>query len=49
MNVFLWPLCNWRYKDLSMSRDQKVVTLLTPMENYVMDFYQGVVCYTAQI
>ena len=28
----LWPL-NWRYKDLSMSRDQKVTKLLSPTEN----------------
>ena len=28
----LWPLCNSRYKDLSVSRDQKVVTLLPIME-----------------
>ena len=34
--------------DLSMSRPQKVMTLLIPMENYPMDFYQGVV-FTAQI
>ena len=24
----LWPLYNWRYKDLSMSSDEKVMTLL---------------------
>ena len=24
----LLPLCNWRYKDLSMSHDQKVMTIL---------------------
>ena len=22
-----WPLCDWRYKDLSMPRDQKVMAL----------------------
>ena len=22
----LWPLCNWRYKDLLLSRDQMVMT-----------------------
>ena len=26
------PLCNLRYKDLSMSHDQKVIILLPPME-----------------
>ena len=31
-----------------MSRGQKVMTLLTPMEKCSMDFYQGVV-FTAQI
>ena len=30
--VALLPLCNLRYKDLSMSRDQKVMVLLPPME-----------------
>ena len=33
---------NWGCKDLSMSRDQKVMTLLPPMENCPMNFYQGV-------
>ena len=28
----LCPLCNWRYKDLSVSCDRKVVTLLPIME-----------------
>ena len=36
-------LYNWRYKDLSMSRDQKVMTLLPPIEKYPIDFYDGVV------
>ena len=31
-----------------MSRDQKVMTLLPPMEKYPMDLYEGVV-FTAQI
>ena len=31
-----------------MSRDEKVMTLLTPMKKFAMDFYQGVV-FTAQI
>ena len=35
----LWPLYNWRYKDLSLSRDQKVMTLLPPMEKCPIDFY----------
>ena len=44
------PFClyNWRYKDLSMSHDQKVTKLLPPMEKCPMDFYQSVV-YTTQI
>ena len=37
-----------RHKDLSMSRDQKVMTLLPPVEKCCMDFYQGV-AFTAQI
>ena len=41
-------LCNWRYEDLSMSRDRKVMTLLAIMEKSPMDFYQEVV-FTAQI
>ena len=28
----MWHLYNWRYKDLSLSCDEKVITLLTPME-----------------
>ena len=32
-----WPLYNWRYKDLSMSRDQKVMTLLPPIEKCPID------------
>ena len=44
----LWPLYNWKYKDLSMSRDQKVMTLLPQMEKCPMVFYQGVV-FTAYI
>ena len=32
-----WPLCNWRYKDLSMSRDQKIMTLLPPIEECPID------------
>ena len=37
----LWLL---RYQDLSMSHDQKVMTL-SPMEKCSMDFYQGVDFY----
>ena len=44
----LCGLYNWKYKDLSMSRDQKVMKLLPPMEKCPMTFYQGVV-FTAQI
>ena len=32
-----WPLYNWRYKDLSMSRDQKLMTLLPPIEKCPID------------
>ena len=32
--------------DLSLSRDQKVMTLLPPMEKCPMDFYHGVVFAT---
>ena len=39
----LWPLYNWRYKDLSMSHDQKVMTLLPQMEKSPFDFYHRVV------
>ena len=28
-NWSLWLLCNWRYKELSVSRDQKVMKLLS--------------------
>ena len=35
-------LYNWRYKDLSMSRDQKVMALLSPMEKCPINFYYGV-------
>ena len=31
-----------------MSHDQKVITLLPPMEKYTMDFYQGVVFLLAK-
>ena len=41
-------LYNWGYKDLSISHDQKVMTLLPPMEKFPMDFCQEVV-FTAQI
>ena len=43
MSIALWPLYNWRYKDFSMSCDQKVMTVLPPM-----DFNQGGV-FTDQI
>ena len=33
----LWPLYNWRYIDLSMSHDQKVMTLLPPIEKSPID------------
>ena len=36
-------LYNWRYKDLSMSHDQKVMMLLPPMEKCPIDFCHGVV------
>ena len=39
---------DWRYNNLSMSRDQKVITLLPKMDKYPMDFYQ-VVVFTTQI
>ena len=38
----------WRYKDLSKSRDQKVMALLLPMEKCLMDFFQ-ILAFTAQI
>ena len=31
-------LYNWRYKDLLMPRDQKVIALLSPMENCPINF-----------
>ena len=37
-----------RYKNLSMSHDKKVMTLLPSIEKCTMDFYRGVV-FTAQI
>ena len=33
---------NWRYKDLSTSRGQKVMTLLPPMKKYPINFYHRV-------
>ena len=36
----------WRCKDLLMSRDQKLMTLLTPLDKCLMEFYQGVVLTT---
>ena len=39
---------NWRYKDLSTSRGQKVMTLLPPMKKCPINFYHGV-AFTAQI
>ena len=39
----LWPLYDWRYKDLSMSPDRKVMMLLPPMKKCSMDFDEGVV------
>ena len=41
-------LYNWRYKDLLMSPDQKVMVLLSPMEKYHINFYHGV-AFTTQI
>ena len=41
-------LYNWRYKDLSISRDQKVMTLLSTMEKSPIDLYHKV-AFTAQI
>ena len=35
----LWPLYNHRYKDLSMSRDQKVMTLIPPKEKCPVVLY----------
>ena len=39
---------NWRCEDLSMSHDQKIMTLQAQIEKCPMDFYQEVV-FTAQI
>ena len=39
---------NWGYKDLSMSRDQKIMVLLSPIEKCPINFYHGV-AFTAQI
>ena len=41
-------LYNWRYKDLSMPHDQKVMVLLSPMEKGPINFYDRV-AFTAQI
>ena len=38
----LWPLYNWRIKDLSMPCDQKVMALLSPMEKCPIKFYHRV-------
>ena len=35
-------LYNWRYKDLSMSHDQKAMALLFPMEKCLISFYHRV-------
>ena len=35
-------LYNWRYEDLSMSHDQKVMALLFPMEKGLISFYHRV-------
>ena len=43
-----YDLYNWRYKDLSVSCDQKVMMLLPPMEKCTINFYHGV-AFTAQI
>ena len=40
-------LFNWRYKDLSASRDQKVMALLPPVEKSPIDLYHKVP-FTAQ-
>ena len=32
-------LYNWRYKDLSMSHDQKAMPMLSPMEKCPINFY----------
>ena len=41
-------LYNWRYKDLSMSHDQKVMTLLSQMEKCPINFYHWA-AFTTQI
>ena len=41
-------LYNSRYEDLSMSRDQKVMALLSPMVKCPINFYHGV-AFTPQI
>ena len=41
-------LYNWRYNDLSVSHDQKVMALLSLMEKCPINFYQRV-AFTAQI
>ena len=41
-------LYNWRYKDLSMSHDQKAMVLLSPMKRRPINFYNRAV-FTAQI
>ena len=38
----LWPLHNWRYKNLSMSHDQKVMMLPPVVEKSPVNFYHGV-------
>ena len=37
-----YGLYNWRYKDLSMSHDQKAMALLFPMEKCLISFYHRV-------
>ena len=27
----MWPIYNWKYKDLSISCDQKAIKILTPI------------------
>ena len=41
-------LYNWRYKDLSMSPDQKVMALLSQMEKCPINFYHRA-AFTTQI
>ena len=40
----MWLLYNWKYKELSMSCDQKVMTL-PPMEKCPINFYHRVAFY----